>query len=91
MHLWVDDIRPAPEGWTHARTCAEAQTHLATGTVERCSLDHDLGPGQDGTDLVVWIVETGHWPRDRPAVHSANPVGAARMTGLIDRYGPYNT
>ena len=43
MKLWLDDIRPAPEGWTHARTVAEAKALLETGEVTHASLDHDLG------------------------------------------------
>ncbi len=41
---------------------------------------------EDGTKLVRWIIETGNWPQEKPTVHSANPVGAARMRGMIDRY-----
>jgi hypothetical protein len=43
---------------------------------------------EDGTALVRWMIETGHWPKFKPEVHSANPVGAARMRGMIDRYWP---
>ena len=42
-----------------------------------------------GTDMVHWMMETGHWPANRPTVHSSNPAGAARMKGLIESYGPY--
>lgn len=40
----------------------------------------------DGTKLVRWMMSTGHWPAEKPAVHSANPVGKQRMVALIDRY-----
>ncbi len=36
-----------------------------------------------GYTLVCWMEETGHWPMERPTVHSANPVGAARMRQVI--------
>ena len=39
--------------------------------------------------LARWMAETGHWPRRKPSVHSANPVGVAYMRGVIERYGPY--
>ncbi len=42
MKLWVDDIRPAPEGWTRARSVTEAIRILATMSVEEVSLDHDI-------------------------------------------------
>ena len=39
-----------------------------------------------GYTLCLWMAETGHWPREKPDVHSRNPVGAKRMRGVIDRY-----
>ncbi len=42
MKLFVDDIRPAPEGWTRARSVTEAIRILATMAVEAVSLDHDI-------------------------------------------------
>ena len=87
MRLWVDDLRPAPPGWVHARTIEEAQGWLLTGQVEEASLDHDLGFEQpDGSALVRWMARTGRWPKNRPVVHSMNPVGRAYMVGVIDRY-----
>ena len=87
MKLWLDDVRPAPPGWTHARSIEEAQRWLSTGTVEEASLDHDLGFEEpDGSALVRWMALTGHWPRTRPVVHSMNPVGRAYMEGVIERY-----
>lgn len=41
-----------------------------------------------GSDLVLWMAETGHWPKQKPTVHSLNPVGRQRMHGVIDRYFP---
>lgn len=43
MKLWVDDIRPAPEGWVWARTVTEAIRLLATQPpYDHISLDHDI-------------------------------------------------
>jgi hypothetical protein len=39
-----------------------------------------------GYTLCLWMAETGKWPKEKPRVHSMNPVGAARMRGVIDRY-----
>ena len=103
MKLWMDDLRPAPEGWVWAKSAAEAKRYLETGEVEEASLDHDLGevqeePGgasgartlaEDGSSLVRWMAETGHWPKRKPTVHSMNPVGGAYMRSMIERYGPY--
>jgi len=41
---------------------------------------------EDGTKLVHWMIETGHWSKMCPIVHSANPVGRTRMCGMIVRY-----
>lgn len=43
MKLWLDDCRPAPEGWIHAKTMEEAQALLMTFEVVEASFDHDLG------------------------------------------------
>ncbi len=42
MKLFVDDCRPAPEGWTLAVSITEALKILATQKVEYLSLDHDI-------------------------------------------------
>lgn len=42
MKLFVDDFRKCPDGWTLARTSAEAIRLLATGYVEEISLDYDV-------------------------------------------------
>jgi hypothetical protein len=88
MRVWLDDVRePGQHGWegaTWAKTAQEAIRWLATGEVEAISLDHDLGEGPVGTgyDVVCWMEEQGVWP---PAVylHTANPVGRARMLAVL--------
>lgn len=89
--LWLDDLRPAPEGWRWVKTIEEARVLLKTGEVIEASLDHDLGEGDtlEGYDLLLWMVETDIWPPGGIAVHSANPPGAERMCAVIERYGPY--
>lgn len=44
MKLWVDDIRPAPEGWTRAETISEAINIIETfgEIISHISLDHDI-------------------------------------------------
>lgn len=44
MKLYVDDIRPAPEGWQQARTVTDAIRFLAQfgEQVTEISLDHDI-------------------------------------------------
>jgi hypothetical protein len=43
INLWLDDCRPAPEGWVWVKTVDEAKPYLERGEVQRASLDHDLG------------------------------------------------
>lgn len=44
MKLYVDDIRPAPEGWQQARTVTDAIKFLSNfgNQVTEISLDHDI-------------------------------------------------
>lgn len=53
-----------------------------------CGQCHCHNRHSDGTDLVLWMVGSGHWPAEKPEVHSANPPGAEHMQGYIDRYWP---
>lgn len=102
--MWLDDVRPAPEGWVHVTSVEEAKRWLLSGRVEKASLDHDLGACDNcirtdfrcaaklgcphvpnGYDLVCWMHDNNVWPRKRPSVHSANPIGKQKMLDLILR------
>lgn len=93
MRIFVDDLRDAPDDtWTVVRTTAEARAILSGGQVIDLSLDHDMGGDgykDDGSALTYWLADTGNWPKNKPTIHSANPVGRAYMQGMIDQYGPY--
>ena len=83
--LWLDDERPAPNNaYVHVRTAAAAIEQLATGEVIAISLDHDLGPPEAGSgyDVACYIeahAAAGDLEPFKWTVHSANPVGRARM------------
>lgn len=85
MRLWVDDLRPAPEGWEWVKSSAQAILVIKTGRVTEMSLDHDLGGDDTTRPVVLYMCEFGPWP-DRVYVHSANPVGVEWLTGMINRY-----
>lgn len=97
MRLWLDDqiddpetpARWPPEGWTGVKSALAACRWLATGTVTHVSLDHDLGPGFGDGYLVARFIEKraflGRLHRLEWTVHSANPVGRARMTEALQR------
>lgn len=87
MKLWVDDIRPAPEGWKWAKDCRTANLHLYYDDVTELSLDHDLGGDQTTREIVMYMIEFGIWP-EQIYCHSANPVGREWILGMIERYKP---
>jgi len=85
--LWVDDLRPAPDGWTWAKSSTEAIALLAAGEFAAISLDHDLGGDDTTRPVVLWLCEHARWPAE-VLVHTANPVGREWLTGMARRYGP---
>lgn len=89
MKVYLDDVRETPAGWVRAYTAREAIALLEAGGVAEISLDHDLGDEEtcgSGYHVATWIEEAvatrGFLP---PAIriHSANPVGRARMEQAI--------
>lgn len=86
MKMWLDDVRPMPDGFDiHVRTEKEAVDLLKTGTVHYMSFDHDLGDERRGTGYgVAKYIESaaflGEIPKLGWRIHSANPVGAKNIT-----------
>lgn len=84
MKVYLDDERQAPEGWIQVRWPEEAIALLETGTVEKISLDHDLGNDDYGTgyDVILWIEEavaTRGFGPPAMSVHSANSSARHKM------------
>lgn len=87
MKLWLDDSRPAPPGWVHAETIADAVRHLATREVTQVSLDYHLHGKEKGHTVAAWIREaaySGEIPRLAWRTHTSDPVGAAHMRQLLE-------
>lgn len=98
MKLWIDDVRPAPEGYVWCKSVYDAIFQIQWfelynqpyGVVlEVIDIDHDAGDyASDGGDyirLLDWLEETG---RNYPIrIHSMNPVGVANMRAIIQRNG----
>lgn len=86
MKIWLDDIRPAPEGYTWCKSVNEVKALIENNsTIVELNLDHDLGDyakdGGDGIKLLDWLEET---ERSFPIhIHSMNPVGVANMRRII--------
>jgi len=89
MKVYLDDLREAPPGWKRVYWPEEAIALLEAGGVTHVSLDHDLGDDSRGTgyDVVCWIEEavvTRGFQPPEITIHSANPVGRARMSRGIE-------
>ena len=93
VRVWLDDRRPAPEGWVHVRTPEEAIELLRSGEVEELSLDHDLGLDvgareRTGYDVLLWLEREVAAGRARPprvmTVHSGNVGAVGRMEEAIE-------
>lgn len=93
MKLWIDDVRPAPEGYIWFKSVNEVKEWIGrieyTWGVELIDIDHDAGDyaqyGGDYIKLLDWLEETG---RNYPIrIHSMNPVGVANMRAIIERNG----
>jgi hypothetical protein len=95
MKLWIDDVRPAPEGYVwcttvnQAKSVIEDEYAIYVSGIELIDIDHDAGSyaefGGDYIKLLDWLEETG---RNYPIhIHSMNPVGVANMRAIIERNG----
>lgn len=88
MRLWVDDERPAPEGWAWVESSAEAIRVLDTEHVESLSLDYCLKGSDTGDMVLFWLKDNLRaWPVDIFA-HSSSSSGSALLERLIKDYAP---
>lgn len=98
MLIWLDDERDPKdfsdrEGWVWVKTAHEAKDLLVANPnfVECLSLDHDLGPEENGTgyDVALFLEMMAvygdhHLLPHAIQIHSANPVGRKNMQAAID-------
>lgn len=94
MKLWVDDVRPAPEGYVWSKNVFDAECWIIVQEnrnepFELIDIDHDAGDfaqyGGDYIEILNWLEEAG---RNYPIrIHSMNPVGVANMRRIIERNG----
>lgn len=97
--IWVDDVRPAPDGYVWCKSVEEAKATICvlelhatvydSNRVTLIDIDHDAGSyvefGGDYIKLLDWLEETG---RNYPIrIHSMNPVGVENMRRIIQRNG----
>ena len=93
--LFIDDERfPIDDSWVIVRSYDAAISYIKEhGMPGFISFDHDLGDNSlTGYDVAKWLVEADLdgiilINKDFPYyVHSANPIGAANIRGLLDSY-----
>lgn len=94
LKLWIDDIRPAPDGYMLAASVNNAKYFIEWAErdcvpIDIIDIDHDAGiyasDGGDYIKLLDWIEETG---RSYPIrIHSMNPVGVENMRRIIQKNG----
>ena len=90
MKVWLDDLRPAPEGYIWCKSVNEAKRIIVSAekSISVIDCDHDLGDfaydGGDGIKLLDWLAEREtFYPVE---IHTANPVGRANMERILARY-----
>ncbi len=94
INVFVDDIRKGYEGDIILRSYDEFVEFMTKNKepIDWLSLDHDLGLGKNGLDIVRWMIENlsaDKWPKTI-RVHSANPAGAMNMYLEIVGFGACN-
>lgn len=91
MKLWIDDIRPAPDGFiwcksvNQAKAAITAYEHQYSCDNILIDLDHDAA---DYFKILDWleeknIVDTGYFFK----IHSQNLVGITKMKDIIQHNG----
>ena len=91
MKLWVDDIRPAPDGFIWCKSVNQAKAAI-TAYEHQYSCDNILidldNDGDDYFKILNWleeksIVDTGYFFK----IHSQNPVRIMKMEDIIHHNG----
>lgn len=100
MKLWIDDVRPAPDGYYWLKSVNNAirfityingNEDVMGEKIDLIDIDHDAGDfaynGGDYIKLLDWLEETG---RNYPIhIHSMNPsacrICALSLSGMVGR------
>lgn len=88
IHVYLDDYRPSPSGFTMALDAASCIAIINEQEIDVLSLDYDLGWGQPtGLEVVAHLVESGRYPREI-YLHTSSPSGRERMHHLLAQHAP---
>ena len=89
--IWVDDIRPAPEGYIWIKSVNSFIDYIVEHGIEDVAVfdfDHDAGDyANDGGDYIKCLdyLESIGADNINVRIHSANPVGAQNMRQIIQK------
>lgn len=91
MKVYLDDWRPAPEGW---RLCTSAFVlchwlENYSDQISEISLDHDLGlENECGYDVLLWIEKEmilNSYVPPKIKIHTANPSARQKMELALEK------
>ena len=99
MKIWIDDIRPAPEGYVWCKSVNEVIDTIDTIglsdeyfdlPITLVDMDHDAGDyASDGGDYIKFLDYCEEcWGKDLPfdiRIHSMNPVGRQNMLAICQK------
>ena len=96
MKFWIDDIRPAPDGYIWCKSVTDAKIYITyyvrykKDNIEIIDIDHDAGDyAKDVGDYIKildWMEMMGYSP-NAIHIHSMNPVGVKNMRRIIRKNG----
>lgn len=93
VNLYLDDLRPTPEGFDRVYSYEEFVAFiLQNGLPDFISFDHDLGEGKSGFDCAKWLVGyclDNDLKLPEFLVHSQNPVGKENIDGLFSNFSKF--
>lgn len=88
--LYLDDLRPIPEGHIGLRSYSEFVTYIIdSGLPDFISFDHDLGLEEIVYDCAKWLVNyclDNNYRLPQFGVHSQNPVGKENILSLLNNF-----
>ncbi|CAM2783760.1 cyclic-phosphate processing receiver domain-containing protein [Paenibacillus sediminis] len=88
IHVFMDDMRRCPAGFTLARSGEECLELLRECEVGILSLDHDMGPGEmTGTDVVAVMITDKLYPREI-YLHTSSLIGKRKMYEMLYEHKP---
>ena len=97
IKLWVDDLRPAPQGYIPVQTVYDALNWITfnSNQIEEINLDHDAGDFKiEGGDYINILNTMENMCYNFPVkfnflikFHTANPIGRENMIRICKRNG----